>query len=121
MHIATFETPTDLFEAMFGPPQHDAHVHRRNAVKWLDEATASSKRGSAAVDQFVADYREKQAERVAEDHNYNTATIRAALDRWTSGCFDGPHYGEIRTARIRQLTRALDIAIERHALAVAAE
>lgn len=115
MRVATFETPADLFAAFFGPEDHDSHVRKYRAHRWLEDATAASKRGCEAVDQFVADEREAQAQRVARDYNYNTASIRAALDRWTTGPFSAPAWRGIRAARIRQLTRALDIAIGRQA------
>lgn len=62
---------------------------------------------------------EPQAQRIAADYNFNTAGIRAAYDRWHTGCFSREPFAPTRA---RQLLRALDIAIERQgALAEAAE
>lgn len=119
MRAVTFDTPADLFAAFFGPEDHDAHVRRYQAVKWLDEATAASKRGSAAVDEFVAELREREAERVAAVHGFDTAALRREIDRWSTGCFSREPFAP---TRIRQLTRALDIAIAKQgARAEAAE
>jgi hypothetical protein len=49
MHIATFETPSDLFEAMFGPLQHDAHVQAYRGHHWLIERSAANARAFGAV------------------------------------------------------------------------
>lgn len=119
--IATFPTVDDFFAALLGPRQHDAHVERYRAVRWMDEQLAGCARGAAAVEAIVAEEREREAQRVAADYGFNTATIRQALHRWEAGCFSGAEHGSLRTARIRQLTRALDIACEHHAMAGAAE
>lgn len=125
--VVTFRSPDEFFRAL-RPPQHDAHVHAFRCRRNLDRLGAQNDAFRDACAEILAEEREAQAQRVAKDYDYNTASIRAALHRWTSGCFSPPNIAlaaaspDYRAARIRQLTRALDISIERHgSAAVAAE
>lgn len=121
MSIAViFRTAEDFFAAVC-PPQHDAHCHARRCRANLDRMAAQGDAGCASIEALQAQWREDEARRVAQDYDFNTASIRHALDRWTSGCFSDAGHRDIRANRIRQLTRALDIAIEHHAMRTAAE
>jgi hypothetical protein len=122
----TFKTPADFFASLRGPADHDAHVVTRRHYLHAVEMRAASARAVEAMRAEAAAInereRERQAQRVAADFNYNTAAIRGALHRWQYGCFSTRNDPAYRAARIRQLTRALDIAIAHHnPMATAAE
>lgn len=110
-----FGSPEDFFAAMFGPPQHDVHVVLFRRLEARRQLAAERPARDASVKAFVAevieDEREKQAQRAAEQHNFNTAVIRQQLHRWEAGCFSREPFAPIRA---RQLRRALDIAIAHH-------
>jgi hypothetical protein len=113
----------DVIRALlFGPPQHDAHMQAFRCRRTLDRLREQGDAGCLAIEEMQAEWREAAAQRVANDYDHNTASIRAALHRWQAGCFSTEAYRDIRANRIRELTRALDIAIEwQGAAAVAAE
>lgn len=100
----------DILAGMFGPPQHDAHVERFKSHKWLTEMQAGTLRGLAAVNQFVADLREAEAERLAATFKFDIPALRLEHHRWTRGGFAGRPGAD---ARARQLRRALEIAADR--------
>ncbi len=47
--LRTFSTPDRLFDAMFGPRQHDAHVETRRRFAWLAERHATLDDADARV------------------------------------------------------------------------
>ncbi|MCA1831200.1 MAG: hypothetical protein LC750_00370 [Actinobacteria bacterium] len=118
-------TAEDVLATMFGPPQHDAHARQWHRIERRRRFEAEQPARQAAIrafiDEAIADAHEQQAQRTAKDHNYNTAVIRQHLHRWEFGCFSDMA-PDVRAVRIRQLHRALDIAVDHHgALAEAAE
>lgn len=121
-----FDTPADFFRALFGDPQHDAHLKARRWELVLRENEAASARAVTSIEDetaaIIAEGRERAAQRVAADYGYGTASIRAALHRWQSGCFSAVPCRDIRAQRVRELGRALDISIAWHgAASIAAE
>ncbi len=45
-----FATPDAMFEAMFGPPQHDAHLTRHRHYQWLEARRLADEQSALAVD-----------------------------------------------------------------------
>ena len=102
-----FRSPAAFFTALLGPPQHDAHVQRWRGESWLRERRAGSARGVAAVDDFVGELREREAQRLAATHGYDTAALSREFHRFDSGCFSRQPFARTRA---RQLRRAIEIA-----------
>jgi hypothetical protein len=105
-----FHSPAALFAAVLGPPQHDAHVECRRGELWLRARREGSARGLAAVDDFVCELREREAQRLAETHGYDTAALSREFHRFDSGCFSRQPFARTRA---RQLRRAIEIACAR--------
>ena len=102
-----FDLPAAFFTALLGPPQHDAHVECWRGELWLRARRADSADGLAAVDDVVAELREKEAQRLAEIHGYDTAALAREFHRFDSGCFSRQPFARTRA---RQLRRAIEIA-----------
>ena len=102
-----FNSPAAFFAAVLGPPQHDAHVECRRGELWLRARREGSARGVAAVDDFVGELREREAQRLAETHGYDTAALSREFRRFDSGCFSTQPFARTRA---RQLRRAIEIA-----------
>ena len=120
MSTAVIFADAESFFAAVSPRQHDAHCHARRCRANLDRMAEQGDAGCASIEALQAQWREDEARRVAADYSHDTAAIRHALDRWQTGCFSTGH-ADMRANRIRQLTRALDIAIEWHGMRTAAE
>jgi NAD(P)H-hydrate repair Nnr-like enzyme with NAD(P)H-hydrate dehydratase domain len=118
--LVLFASPEDFFAVMLGAPQHDAHMRAFRIRRNLDRMAAQGDALAEVAAEMLAETHEREAQRVAKDYDYNTASLRSALHRWTAGCFAPANIAlcaaapDYRAARIRQLTRALDIAIEHH-------
>ncbi len=65
--VDTFDTPADFFEALFGPPQHDAHVTTRRRAMFLRRWEVSRE----AARQAVRD----EAARIAAAYHAKTAAL----------------------------------------------
>ena len=107
-----FGSPADFFAALLGPPQHDAHVACWRGETWLRAQQEGSARGIAAVDDFLGELREREAQRLAATHGYDTAALSREFHRFDSGCFSRQQFAR---ARARQLRRAIEIACARKA------
>lgn len=117
--LILFKSPEDFFARLCGASQHDAHMQAFRVRRNLDRMAAQGDAGMAAVYALTAELEEERAQRVAADYNFNTGALRAALDRWQTGCFSGADAPDYRAARVRQLSRALDIAVDRRTLQAA--
>ena len=102
-----FSSPAAFFTALLGPPQHDAHVQHWRGESWLRARREGSARGLAAVDDFVGELREREAQRLAAAHGYDTAALSREFHRFDSGCFSRQPFARTRA---RQLRRAIEIA-----------
>ena len=102
-----FSSPAAFFAALLGPPQHDAHVERWRGESWLRARREGSARGLAAVDGFVGELREREAQRLAASHGYDTAALSREFHRFDAGCFSRQPFARTRA---RQLRRAIEIA-----------
>ena len=102
-----FGSPAEFFAALLGPPQHDAHVDRWRGESWLRARREGSARGLAAVDDFVGELREREAQRLAASHGYDTAALSREFHRFDAGCFSRQPFARTRA---RQLRRAIEIA-----------
>lgn len=102
-----FSSPEDFFSALFGPDQHDAHVAERR----LHFRNAEHRRQLSILTDIIDETVEGCCQRIAAQHNYNTASIRRELHQVEFGSLstmiDSP-------ARVKHLRRVLDIAIEHH-------
>ena len=105
-----FSSPAAFFAALLGPPQHDAHVQRWRGESWLRARREGSARGLAAVDDFVGELREREAQRLAATHGYDTAALSREFHRFDLGCFSRQPFARTRA---RQLRRAIEIACAR--------
>jgi hypothetical protein len=114
----SFDSPAQFFAALRGPPQHDAHVECWRGEMWLRARREGQARGLAAVNDFVAELREKEALRLADIHGYDTAALSREFHRFDSGCFSRQPFARTRA---RQLRRAIEIACERKDQLLAAE
>jgi hypothetical protein len=102
-----FGSPAAFFAALLGPPQHDAHVACWRGETSLRARQEGSARGVAAVDDFVGALREREAQRLAATHGYDTAALSREFHRFDSGCFSRQPFARTRA---RQLRRAIEIA-----------
>ena len=80
-----FNSPAAFFAALLGPPQHDAHVECWRGESWLRARREGSARGLAAVDDFVGELREREAQRLAQTHGYDTAALSREFHRFELG------------------------------------
>jgi hypothetical protein len=110
LSVLTFKSAEDMLTAMFGPRQHDAHVHTRRAHVRHTEFMEGAARGDAACNALLAERREEIAQELAATHNYDTSALRHEYDRWKHGSLSKMDNAPVRA---RQLRRALDIACER--------
>ena len=93
-----FSSPAAFFAALLGPQQHDAHVQRWRGESWLRARREGSARGLAAVDDFVGELREREAQRLAATHGYDTAALSREFHRFDSGCFSRQRFARATIA-----------------------
>lgn len=106
--IGSFET---VFEGMFGPQDHDAHVRAHKANARSAAFKEAGERFASWFEQDMAEKREASAQQLAETENYNTAVLRARHHRYTHGGLSRETFAPVQ-ARIA--LRALDIAVAWH-------
>lgn len=107
---AAYIGPFDIvYEALFGPFQHDAHVTCRTAHIKAGSLTERLRRADDALRAECARMSEGTAQRLAEAHGYDTAALRRMYDQYATGCFS-TNWNAAAQCRITR--RALDIAIE---------
>lgn len=106
--IGSFET---VFEVMFGPRQHDAHVIAYRAHSRAESFKEAGERFAGWFAADMAERREKAAQELAECNGYDTAILRARHHRYAHG---GMSREKFAPAQARIALRALDIAIEWH-------
>ena|SRR3990167_3496178 len=68
-----FETPDAMINALFGPPQHDAHVKRRHQHQWLAARQAAFDSANDRVDAEI-----KEAGSI-------TAWLKASFEKHMAG------------------------------------
>ena len=79
MDAVLFNSPAAFFAALLGARQHDAHVECWRGESWLRarrEGSAAALRRSMISS---AQLREREAQRLAETHGYDTAALSARV------------------------------------------
>jgi hypothetical protein len=116
--VTLFPSTEAFFDAVIGPREPNQHVIDRNWHLRREGQKAAADRFSEMMVQDAKVRRETRAQEIAEQHNFNPTTIRAALHRYEFGCFSKWDMAPTQTVIHR---RALDIALDRAAFAQAAE
>jgi hypothetical protein len=116
--VTLFASPEAFFTALFGDPQHDAHVECWRGNKWLTSRAAHAAAATLRCDALVREIAEEEAHKLARVNSYSIIELRGELYRWEHGEFRSDRFAG---SRVRQLRRALEIAAARNAMAEAAE